>query len=47
MAEKNGMSALGLKRQLGVGSYETCWAMQGDAAQVPAASVDRGDVLTA
>jgi transposase-like protein len=27
MAEKNGMSALGLKRQLGVGSYETCWAM--------------------
>jgi transposase-like protein len=27
MSEKNGMSALGLKRQLGIGSYETSWSM--------------------
>lgn len=27
MSEKNGMSALGLRRQLGIGSYETAWSM--------------------
>lgn len=27
VGETNGISALGLQRQLGIGSYETCWAM--------------------